>query len=249
MASNFESDFWEPAGRVRRERREPPPSGPYLRDREDETRLGSVILVIVASLAAILVIAGLIYATGASARNKAALAAAGCEPSLSPSGLPCTTVFMLHSWYTGITDPAIRQLNADAAAYAANERRSLVAAEAALTSEVTTEQALDNGLIAARFTPQNRAKAMTLITNATSFGNPVPSAAITFTPQLTVLADVLIKDIQAVSKLTGEQARSTSLSQLRSFNRRVDAATAAAAAEIGLVLKAVDTHPTASQEN
>jgi hypothetical protein len=220
----------------------------YARGGEERTKAGGVVLVVAGFVAAILVIAGLIYATGASGRHKAALAAAGCEPSLFISGLPCTTQQMVISQYEAIVPPASKQLNADMAAYDANERHNLAAAEAALTSEVATEQALGNSLAAVTFTAQNRATALALITNAFSSGNPVPAAAVLFTPQATVIADALIRANQVLAKLTAEQARSSSLTQLRSFNRRVQVASAAVQTDMKLLGKAVAAPPTANQE-
>jgi hypothetical protein len=220
----------------------------YARGGQDETRAAGVILMVTGLVAAFLVIAGLIYAAGASGRHKAALAAADCEPSLFITGLPCTTQQMVLSQYEGIATPASKQLKADMAAYRASERRNLVAAEAALTAEVTMEQALDNSLAAVAFTPQNRATALALITSAVSSGNPVPSAAVTFTPQTTVIVDALVQANQALAKLTAEQARSSSLGQLRSFNHRVQAADAAVQTEMNLLRKALATPPTANQE-
>ena len=52
----------------------------------EETTAGGVILMAISFLAAVLVLAGLVYAAGTGERHKAALAAAGCEPNLSPSG-------------------------------------------------------------------------------------------------------------------------------------------------------------------
>jgi hypothetical protein len=220
----------------------------YARGGEDQTRAGGVIIMITGFLAALLVIAGLAYGAGASARHKVALAAADCEPSLFITGLPCTTQQMVLSQYEGIVTPASKQLNADMATYRASERHNLVAAEAALSAEVTTEQALDNSLAAVAFTPQNRATALALITNAASSGNPVPSAAVTFTPQTTVIADALVQADQALAKLTARQARSSSLRQLRSFNKRAQVADAAVQAEMKLLRNALATPPTANQE-
>ena len=211
-----------------------------------EERAGFVILMVAAFLSALLVTAGLIYATGASGRHKAALTAAGCEPSLFISGLPCTTQQMLVSQYEGIVPPASKQMNADMAAYHANERHNLVAAEAALTAELATEQTLDNSLAAVTFTPQNRTKALALITTDASTG--VPLAAVTFTPQITVIADALVQADQALATVIAAQVRSSSLRQLRSYNHRVQVATAAVQKEMKLLLKAVDTPPTANQE-
>jgi len=216
---------------------------------QEDSRAGGFILTVAAALSALLVLGGLFYATGASARHKAGMLAAGCEPSLFITGLPCTTQQMLVSHYEGIVTPAAKQLSADTVAYRANETRDLVAAEAALTAEVAAEQALGNSLNAAMFTPQNRATADALITNAAANGNPtVPVAAVTFTPQITVIADALVQANATLAKLTAEQARSASLARLRSFDDRVEAASTTVQAEMKLVLKAIDTAPQADQE-
>lgn len=186
---------------------------------DQSTRAGGVILATVSILAAILVAAGFIYAAGTGERHKAALAAAECEPNLSPSGLPCTTVPMLVSRYLTITTPADQQLNADEAAYAANERHDLAAAEAALRAELTSETSLDASL--GRF--------------------PFPAA-------VAPVATALVQADHARVRLIAQQARSTSLSQLRSFNHRSKAAGAAVQTEMKLLRRALDARPTASQE-
>jgi hypothetical protein len=205
-----------------------------------EGRAGGVILAAVSCLSAVLVIAGLIYATGTGPRHNAAVLAAGCEPSLFISGLPCVTQQMVISQYEATVNPAIKQLTADTVAYRTNEDRHLVAAEAALTAEVATEQALDSSLAAMTFTPQNMANANALITNAASNGNNIPSAAITFTPKMTVVADALIQADQALATLTARQARSTSLLQLRSFNARTAAVGATVQNDMKLLRQAVN---------
>jgi hypothetical protein len=130
-------------------------------------------------------------------------------------------------------------MNADLVAYTANEGDNLAAAQAALTAEVGTEQALDNSLTAVTFTPQNRATALALITTAASNGNSVPMAAVTFTPQITVVADALVQADQALVKLTAEQAKSSSLGKLRSFDGRAKVANASVAKEMKLLHTAV----------
>jgi hypothetical protein len=214
-------------------------SATYAEDGEAQERAGLVILMGVGFVAAVLVIAGLIYATGTSGRHNAAVLAAGCEPSLFISGLPCTTQQMVISEYEAIVTPATQQLNTAVAAYTASERHHLAAAEAALSAEVAAEQALDNSLAAVMFTPQNRARADRLITGAEMIGNPLPSGAVTFTPQMTVIANALVQANRALAKLTAEQARSSSLTQLQSFNPRVDVASAAVQTEMKLLHQAV----------
>jgi hypothetical protein len=183
---------------------------------QEETTAGGVIIAVSSVLAALLVIAGLCYASGTGARHEAALAAASCEPNLSPSGLPCTTAQMLAREYLAIMAPASQQLNADVAAYTASEKHNLAEAEAALTAEVTSERAFDTSL-----------------------------AAITFPPAIAPLAKSLIRADQARAALTAEQARSSSLTRMRSFDRRVQAAGAAAQTQLALIRQALDSPPPA----
>ncbi len=220
----------------------------YTRGGQENTTAGGIILMVAGFVATILVIAGLIYATGAHARNKTALALNDCAPSQSPSGLPCNTQQMVLAQYEGIVTPVGKQLNADMVAYRANERRNLAAAEAALTSEVTTEQALDNSLTAVAYTPQNYANTINLITIAFDTGASTPSAAILLTPQTMVMANALTRANQALAKLTAEQAKSTTLTQLRSFNDRVAAANATVLADVNAIHEALEVPPTAAQE-
>lgn len=183
---------------------------------QEQTTAGRVILVASSCLATVLVIAGLFYAAGTGQRHQAALAAAGCEPGLSRSGLPCTTARMLASQYTGIMTPVSQQLNADVAAYTANQGHHLAAAEAALTAELTAENAFDTSL-----------------------------AGIEFPPAIASVARALIRADQARAKLIAEQARSSSLAQLRSFNHRVQVASAAVQTQMKLLLKVLDSPPQA----
>jgi hypothetical protein len=182
----------------------------------EETRTGGIILLISSSLAALLLIAALVYAVGTGTRHQAALAAADCEPGLSPSGLPCTTVQMLTSEYTGVATPASQQLNADVAAYTANEEHNLAAAEAILTAEVTSEHAFDTSL-----------------------------AGIEFPPAITPMVGALIRANQSRATLTAEQARSSSLTEMRSFDHRIEVASAAVQAEMKIIRTAVESPPPA----
>jgi len=186
---------------------------------EEQARAGGIMLLAISILAAVLVIAGLIYATGTGARHKVALAAAGCEPNLSPSGLQCTTYQVLTGQYVAIVAPALQQLNTDAAAYTANERHHLAAAESALAAELSLEHSLDAKL-----------------------------ASFPFPPAVAPVANALVQASQARSKLTAEQARSSSLTQLRSFNHEAEVLGAAVRTDVNLVRKALDTPPTVAQE-
>ena len=182
----------------------------------DDTTAGKIILMISSALAALLVIGGLVYAAGTGARHQAALTAAGCEPGLAPSGQQCTTAPMLASQVMAVMTAASQQLNADTAAYTACENSDITTAEAALAAELTSEHAFDTGL-----------------------------AAIAFPPAIAPIAKVLIRAEQARANLTAEQARSSSLPQLRSFNKRVQVATAAVQTEMKLIREAVDSPPQA----
>ncbi|HTZ91096.1 MAG TPA: hypothetical protein VMB74_01765 [Streptosporangiaceae bacterium] len=193
----------------------------YARRRQEPTNAGGFMLAAISVLATIAVIAGLVYATGVGARRKALLAAGDCAPvpGLVVTGLDCTTEQQLAGEYTKITTPAVQQLNADVAAYTASERHDLAAAESALMAQVTLAQALDKSLM--RF--------------------PFPAAV---APQ----AKALMQAIDVRVKLTAEQARSSSLGQLRSFNSRIQTASAAVRTDMKLVRKALYTRPTADQE-
>jgi hypothetical protein len=219
----------------------------YADDYQPET-LGGFIVVALAILTGILVLAGLFYATGAGARHKAALAINDCEPSLSPSGLPCNTQQMVIGQYQAIVTPVGKQLNGDMLAYRANEKRHLAAAEAALMSEVSTEQGLSSSLAAVAYTNQNYAKSISLITVAADDGVNTPSAAILLTPQTTAIADALIRANQTLSTLTAEQAKSTSLRQLQSFNSRVAADNTIVVNDIKAIGKDLAAPITAAQE-
>jgi hypothetical protein len=152
-------------------------------------------------------------------RHKAALAAAQCEPNLSPNGLQCTTVQMLTAQYRAIADPVIQQVNTAAAAYTASETGNLASAEAALRAEVASEEAFGASL--ARFR---------------------------FPPVMAATATALINADHICARLTSRQAQSTSLAQMRSLDGRVDAASAVVRAELTLITKALARPPTASQE-
>lgn len=183
----------------------------YARGGQESTGAGGFILVVASLLAAVLVLAGLIYAAGTPARHRAALAAGGCEPSLSPAGVQCTTAQMLTKRFLAIMVPARQQLSADQAAYtAAERRRNLAAAQSALTAEVTSEHTFDTSLV-----------------------------GVTFPPAVAAIAKALIRANEARATLTAKQAQSTSLVQLRSFNRRVVLAGVAVEKDVKLIRKAL----------
>jgi hypothetical protein len=191
----------------------------YGRGGQNSTRTGAVIITALSLLSAFLVIWGLYYATGIGERHKVALAAAGCEPNLLSVNVQCTTVFVLNNQYKRVANPAVQQVNTDMADYASNERTSLTAAVAALEAAVTSENGFDKSL-----------------------------AKFPFPPSVAPIAKVLMRDIAAQAKLTAEQARSSSLVQIRSFNGRVSAASATVRTELALVHKTLEKRPTPSME-
>jgi hypothetical protein len=59
------------------------------------------------------------------------------------------------------------------------------------------------------------------------------------------IAKALVQANQARAKLTAEQAQSSSLTQLRSFNHQVQLASAAVQTEMKFIRKALDSPPAA----
>lgn len=172
---------------------------------------GGVMIMAISCLSTLLLIAAFAYAAGVGQRHTAALAAADCEPNLSPSGQQCTTQPMMAAEYLALLAPASQQLTTDAAAYAANEGDHLAVAEAALTAEVAADRALGRSL-----------------------------AAFPFPAGIAPIAKGLIQANLARAALTAEQARASSLSRMQSFDRRVELADAAVQTEMTLVRTAVD---------
>jgi hypothetical protein len=165
------------------------------------------------------VLLGLVYFAGTPGRHREALANAGCEPNLSPDGLACTTVWQLEGRWTSLTTTAVQQLNTDVAAYAASEFQSLPAAKAALTVEVADARALGAKL-----------------------------ANFPFPPAVVAPATALHAAVLARIKLMLEQANSSSLVQMRSFNPQIDAIAVEIQKDMNLVHTALFKRPTASQE-
>jgi len=193
-------------------------SAPYAEDGRRQMSAGGIILVVTSLLSALLLIAALIYSTGIGQRHLAALAAADCEPNLSPSGLQCTTVPMLTSEYMAIYTPASQQLSTDVSAYTAHERDNLAAAKAALAAEVTCMRAFDTSM-----------------------------ANFPFPPAVVPTAKAMIGADQALATLTAEQAGASSFARMRSFDHRIQVATAAVKTELKLLRKALAVPPTPAE--
>jgi hypothetical protein len=184
-------------------------------DRESLLTGGGVLFMAASALAAILMLAALLYSFGIGQRHLTALAAAECEPNLSPSGLQCTTVQMLTGEYLAIFNPTSQQLVADTADYNANDHRNLTAAKAALSAEVTSERAFDASM-----------------------------ASFPFPPMAAPAAKALIQTDQALAQLTAEQEKSTSLARMGTFDHRVNVATTAVETELKLLRQALAIKPT-----
>jgi len=163
----------------------------YARGGQRPATAGGLILVLSSLLAAVLVIAGLMYARGSTARHNTEVVA---------NAQQVTSQFMK------ILLPAREKLKAGQVAYNRNQRHNLPAAESALMAEATSERAFGAAL-----------------------------AEIEFPDAVATAGAALVTDNQARANLTAEQARSSSLTQLRSFNGRVAAASAAVQKEIKLI--------------
>ncbi|MBO0835414.1 MAG: hypothetical protein J2P28_07835 [Actinobacteria bacterium] len=192
----------------------------YAGDREKGTIGGGFLLVLISLVAAIAVIAGLVYAKGVGERRKALLAADGCAAlPFQPTGLECTSVDDLVQEFKNRTSPLIQQLNASVAAYRVTQFRNLSAAQMILKAEVASEKEMDRRL--ARFT---------------------------YTAKAAPIAQTMIRDNQTVVKLTAQQARATSLAQMQGFDGRTAKARAVVKADYARLLEALNAKPTAAQE-
>src|SRR3984957_21194597 len=97
----------------------------YAADGQRRMTAGGILITVISGLSALLLVAALVYAAGIGPRHVAALAAADCEPNLTPAGMPCTTQPMLARRYAALMAPASQQLTTDAVGYAGNGRGGL----------------------------------------------------------------------------------------------------------------------------
>jgi hypothetical protein len=188
--------------------------------KERTATAGGIIVAFVALFSAVVVIVGLGYAAGAGERRRVLLAQGDCAPvaSLNTRGLDCTLESQLAQQYTQMTTPVGKQMATYAGAYAASEFHNLAAAEGILTAEVATENSLGASL-----------------------------KQFTFPPVFAAATNKLIGDNAALAKLTAEQARSSSLGQMQSFDGRVQAASTAVSVDLALVGKDLAKPPTPSE--
>ncbi len=131
----------------------------------------------------------------------------------SSSGADANLTALAHK-YLAIADPANRRLEVANDGYGKNESDNLAAAKADLRAEVATETLFDKQL-----------------------------AAIPFPPKVAAIARAMIQANQARGALTARQARSASLTQLRSFDQRHRAGDAAVEVEVRLLRKALHLPP------
>jgi hypothetical protein len=193
---------------------------PRLDGQERTAGGGGFILALVALFSAVVVIVGLVYATGAGERRRVLLAEGDCAPvaSLNTRGLDCTLESQLAQQYTQMTTPVAKQMVTYAGAYAASELHNLAAAEGILTAEIAVENSLDASL-----------------------------KHFTFPPVFAAATNKLIGDNEALARLTAKQARSSSLGQMQSFDGRVQAASTAVNVDLALVGKDLAKPPTPSE--
>lgn len=116
--------------------------------------------------------------------------------------------------YLAIAEPANHRLDVEVDGYTDAQHDDLAAARSDLRAEVATEHWFDTRL-----------------------------AAIPFPPRIAALSRALIQVNQQRAEMTDLQAQSTTLTQLRSFNRTHQAADAAVETEVRLLRQALKLPP------
>jgi len=116
--------------------------------------------------------------------------------------------------YLAIAVPANRRLDSEVDSFTDHEHGDLAVAKSDLTAETATERWFDQHL-----------------------------TGIPFPPAVAAMVRALIKANQSRIELTGKQARSTSLTELRSLNGKHRAADAAVEAEVRLIRRALRLPP------
>jgi hypothetical protein len=155
---------------------------------------------------------GCLAALAAGCSSGQSAAAASQQPQVSPSGGAVTTQVSpadrhaLAEQYLKIAKPANHLLDVDNDGYGDNEHDDLAAARQDLRGEIATERMFDRQLLAIRF--------------------PEP---------VETVVRRLVTTNNARIALTSRQARSTSLAQLRSFDKRHAAADAGLEDEVRVI--------------
>jgi len=160
----------------------------------------------------------LMILAGSSATGRAP-GPSGPAPS-PPTGRPAVSgknVKALASRYLAIAVPANHRLDSEVDGFTGHERTDLAVAERDLRAEAATERWFDQRL-----------------------------AKIPFSPRIAGMARALIRANQNRAELTGRQARSDSITALRSFTGRHRAADAAVEAQVRIIRRALDLPPPSS---
>jgi hypothetical protein len=166
-----------------------------------------------ASGGAVVLFATVLLAAGCAGSHPATATA----PSPQVKAVSTVSAAQLHALavrYMAIAEPANERLDHEVGGYRDNSRHDLTAAEAELRAEVATEQQFDRQLSRMPF--------------------PLPVAA---------TAHALIGANQIRIGLTSQQARSSSIAQLRSFDRRHHAADAAVEVQVRAIRQALGLPP------
>jgi hypothetical protein len=142
----------------------------------------------------------------AASTSQPSQASPSSSPAAAATEISRADVRALARQYLKIAKPANHRLDVDNDGYSDNEHDDLAAAQQDLRGEIATERRFDRQLLAIKF--------------------PAPVEA---------AARSLVRSNQARIKLTSQQARSTSLAQLRTFDKRHAAADAGLEDEARLI--------------
>jgi hypothetical protein len=158
----------------------------------------------------------LLFLAASCATGPPAGAAGHAARQSAPPGTSAagSSMKMLASAYLAIAGPANHRLETEVNGFSHHERSDLAAAEADLRAEAATEQAFDRLL-----------------------------GEIPFPPRIAVTAHALVVANQRRAALAGQQARSTSVTGLLSFDSRHRAADAAVEAQVRIIRRALGLRP------
>jgi hypothetical protein len=162
---------------------------------------------------AVVLFASVLLAAGCAGSHPAQTAAPAPHVRTA-STVSAAQLHALAERYLAIAEPANERLDHEVDGYEDNSRHNLSAAEADLRAQAATEHEFDRQLSRIPF--------------------PLPIAA---------MAQALIGANQIRIGLTGQQTRSSSLAQLRSFDHRHHAADAAVETQVRIIRQALGLPP------
>jgi hypothetical protein len=162
---------------------------------------------------AVVLFAAVLLAAGCAGSHPAKTAAPARQVRTA-STVSAAQLHALAARYLAIAEPANERLDHEVDGYEDNSHHNLPAAEADLRAQAATEHEFDRQLSRIPF--------------------PLPIAA---------MAQALIGANQIRIGLTGQQARSSSLAQLRSFDHRHHAADAAVETQVRIIRQALGLPP------